>query len=121
MLLAPLAAVPAAAVHLSLWHWNTEAAIGALYASLVILPLSYCLTLLVGLPCLYSLHRFGLLNAASMSAGGLILGLIVGFIIGVVLFPLWDWYARFFYLSMGALCGVSVGLVLAPFTLRRGR
>lgn len=121
MLLAPLAAVPAAAIHLGLWHWNAEAAVGALYAALVILPLSYSLALLVGLPCLFALHRFGLLNTVSMSAGGLILGLLVGFIIGVVLFPLWDWYARFFYLSMGALCGLSVGLVLAPFTLRHGR
>lgn len=121
MLLAPLAAVPAAAIHLGLWHWNAEAAMGALYAALVILPLSYGLTLLVGLPCLFALHRFGLLNTASMSAGGLILGLVVGFVIGVVLFPLWDWYARFFYLSMGALCGVSVGLALAPLSLRRGR
>jgi hypothetical protein len=121
LLLAPLAAVPAAAIHLSLWHWNTEAASGALYAALVILPLSYSLTFLVGLPCLFALHRFGLLNTTSMCAGGLILGLLVGFLIGVTLFPLWDWYARSFYLSMGALCGVSVGLALAPFTLRRGR
>lgn len=90
-----------------------EPAAGALYVSLVILPLSYSLTVLVGLPYLFGIHRIGLLNAASISVGGLILGLVVGFVIGVVLFPLWDWYARFFYLTLGGICGLAVALAYA--------
>lgn len=113
MLLAPLAAVPAAALHLGIWHWDMEPATGAMYVSLVILPLSYSLTVLVGLPYLYGMRRLGLLNAASISIGGLILGLVVGFVIGVVLFPLWDWYARFFYLTLGGICGLAVALAYA--------
>lgn len=110
ILLAPMATVPAAALHLGIWHWDMESAAGALYASLIILPLSYSLTVLVGLPYLFGLCRLGMLNAASISAGGMALGLIVGFVIGIALFPLWDWYARFFYLTLGGICGLAVGL-----------
>ncbi len=121
MLLAPLAAVPAAALHLGIWHWSPEPAAGALYIALVILPLSYFLTLFAGIPYLYGMRRLGLLNAASINLGALVLGLMVGFIVGVALFPLWDWYARFFYLTLGGICGLAVGLTysLVHFVQRR--
>lgn len=110
LLLAPLMAVPVAAIHFGAWHRNPEAAVAALHAALLILPLSYFLTLFVGLPFLAGMRRLGLLNAASIGAGGLILGLAVGFLIGIVLFPLWDWYARLFYLTLGGSCGLGVAL-----------
>lgn len=110
VLLAPLAAVPAAALHFAAWHRELATAAGALHAALVILPLSYSLTLFIGVPYLFGLRRLGVLNVASMAAGGVCLGLGTGYAIGVALFPLWDWYARFFYLSLGGLCGLSVAL-----------
>lgn len=116
---APLFAVPAAALHLALWHWNAAAAQAALPAALVILPLSYSLSYVVGIPCVHALHRLGILNAPSVGLAGMIAGTVVGAVVALSMFPMWDWYARFFYLSMGALCGVSVGLALAPFAPRR--
>lgn len=110
VLLAPLMAVPVAAIHFGAWHRDPEAAVAALHAALLILPLSYFLTLFVGLPFLAGMRRLGLLNPVSAGAGGMILGLGVGFLIGITLFPLWDWYARFFYLSLGGLCGLAVAL-----------
>ena len=100
----------AAALHFALWHRDPAKSLGALHAALLILPLSYFLTLFVGLPYLYGMRRLGILNIVSMTAGGLVLGLSVGFGVGVMLFPLWDWYARFFYVSLGGLCGLMVAL-----------
>ena len=121
LLIAPLAAAPAAAFHFALWHRELSNAYAALYAALLILPLSFFLTLFVGVPYLYGMQRLGILNILSMTVGGLLLGLAVGFGIGVILFPLWDWYARFFYVSLGALCGLAVSLAywLIWFMTRR--
>lgn len=100
----------AAALHFALWHRAPLKALGAIHAALLILPLSYFLALFVGVPYLYAMHRLGILNIGSMALGGLLLGLAVGFGIGVMLFPLWDWYARFFYLTLGGLCGLTIAL-----------
>lgn len=110
LLLAPLAVVPAAALHLALWHWDASKAVGALYASFLTVPLSYGLTFFLGVPYLFGMRRLGLLTAGSTIGGALFAGLTLGFLVGVSLFPLWDWYGRLFYLSLGGMCGASVGL-----------
>lgn len=118
LLLAPLATVPAAALHFAAWNWDLSAAWGAVYAALVILPLSYSLALLVGLPYLYWLNRLGLLNFAFAFGGATLVGLLTGLAIGVSLFPTWDVYGRLFYVSLGGVCGMAVGLTY-PLIRRR--
>lgn len=120
-LLAPLAVVPAAAVHLVLWFGDPAKAEGALYAALVLLPLSYSIALLFGLPLLYGLRRLEMLTLPIALLGALATGLAVGATVAVALFPPHDWYGRLFYISLGAFCGVGVALAYWPFVWWRGR
>jgi len=118
LIAAPLASLPAAALHFAVWSWDPGAAGAVVQAALIILPLSYSLSLLVGLPYLYWLHRRGLLNFAFAFGGATLLGLFTGLVIGVALFPPWDWYGRVFYITLGGTCGMGVGLAY-PLVRRR--
>lgn len=124
--LAPVVAVPAAAAYFAAWHWDTGAAWAAREASLVLLPLSYSFAWLAGIPYVYLLDRLALLGLPSLILGGTVLGLAVGTVVAVVLFPTWDWYARFFYIGLGPVCGAAVGsgyglLAMPGYRARRWR
>lgn len=118
---APLFALPAAALYLALWHWDTGAARAALPAALTLLPLSYSLSWLVGIPYLYALDRLGLLGLPSLALGGTVLGFAVGTMVALALFPTWDWYARLFYIGLGPVCGAAVASGYGLLAMLRGR
>lgn len=110
ILAAPLATVPAAALHLLGWHGSVDAITGALYMAPVLLPLAYSITLLAGIPYLHALRALGLPTRVGVMAGALVAGVGAGSVVGLVLFPPWDWYARGFYISLGAACGLGTAI-----------